>query len=187
MAITTTNIRAYQNGAVYTVNAGVTGTPLPTDATTALNAAFRDLGSITDDGITDTTNQDTTDVYAWQGNALVKTLYGNYSKQFKVAAQETNGVALGLAYAGSTITQQAWGISIAEKPIVQDIRPFIIHGISDSGKLQRIVIPQGQVVERGDIVWSSKDITVYEFTVRCYVDTSGNVAYRYLYDSTLTV
>jgi hypothetical protein len=63
----------------------------------------------------------------------------------------------------------------------------VFHGISDSGKLQRVVVPLGQVSERGDLVWSSKDLTVYEFTVKCFVDASGNVAYRYFYDSTLTL
>lgn len=187
MAVTTTNIRAYQNGAVSTVNAGVTGTTLPTDATTALAGAFFDIGALTDNGITDSTNQDTTDVYAWQGNALVATLLGNYTKTFKFAAQEVNGKTVAAQYAGSTVTQQAWGISIAEKPLVRDVRPWVIHGISDSGKLQRIVIPQGQISERGDVVWSAKDVTVFEWTVKCYVDSSGNVAYRYLYDSSLTV
>lgn len=185
MAITTANLRAYQNGAVYTVGYNVTGTPLPTDATATPNAAFFDIGALTDDGITDSTNQDTTDVYAWQGNALVATLLGNYTKTFKFAAQEVNGKTLAISYSGSTLTQQAWGVSIAEKPLVRDVRPWIIHGISDSGKLQRIVIPQGQVSDRGDVVWSAKNLTVYEWTVKCYVDSSGNVAYRYLYDSTL--
>lgn len=187
MAITTTNIRAYQNGLVAVTGFGVTGTPLPTDATTTINAAFKDVGTITDDGITDTTNQDSTDFFSWQGNTLVATLLGKYSKQFKLACTETNGITLALSYAGSTLTQQSWGVSIAEKPIVKDIRSWVIHGISDSGKLQRIVIPQGQITDRADVTWSSQDLTVYEYTIKCFVDASGNVAYRYLFDASLTL
>ncbi len=187
MAITTTNIRAYANGLVAVTGYGVTGTTLPTDATTSLAAGFKDAGSITDDGIADSTSQDFNDFYAWQGNVLVASIPGQYTKTFKFAAQEVNGVTLGVQYGGSTLTQQAWGVSIAEKAPVRDIRAWVLHGISDSGKLQRIVIPQGQVSERGDVVWSSKDITVYEWTVKCFVDSSGNVAYRYLYDATLVL
>jgi hypothetical protein len=185
MAVDTTKIRAYQNGLVSVTGFGVTGTPLPADATSALNAAFKDVGSITDDGITDSTQQDSTDFFAWQGNVLVATLLGQYTKTFKFACQETNGQTLALQYPGSTLTQQAWGVSIAEKPPVKDVRSWVLHGISDSGKLQRIVVPLGQISERGDVIWSSQEITVYEYTVKCFVDGSGNVAYRYLFDSSL--
>jgi hypothetical protein len=187
VAITTTNMRSYQAGLVMATGFGVTGTPLPTDAVATPNAAFKDIGSLTDNGITDSTNQAWKDIFAWQGNALVASLPGAYTKTFKFAAQEVNGQTLALAYPGSTLTQQAWGVSIAEKPIVRDIRAWILHGISDSGKLQRIVIPQGQVSDHGDVVWSSQDLTVYEYTVKCFVDASGNVAYRYLYDASLTL
>jgi hypothetical protein len=186
MAVDTTKIRAYQNGLVAVTGYGVTGTALPTDATTSLIAAYKDVGSITDDGLSDSTSQDTTDFYAWQGNVLVATLLGKYQKQFKFACQETNGQTLALMYPGSTLTQTGTGVTIAEKPPVKDVRTWVFHGISDSGKLQRIVVPLGQVVERGDVKWAN-DLTLYEFTVNCYVDASGNVAYRYLYDSTLTL
>jgi hypothetical protein len=187
VAIDTTKIRAYQNGSVSVTGYGVTGTALPTDATTGLIAAYKDVGTITDDGITDSTSQDSTDFYSWQGNTLVATLLGQYNKTFKFAASETNGQTLALLYPGSTLTQTGTGVTVAEKPPVKDVRTWVFHGISDSGKLQRVVIPLGQVSERGDLVWSSKDLTVYEFTVKCFVDASGNVAYRYFYDSTLTL
>lgn len=186
MAIDITKIRAYQNGLVAVTGFGVTGTALPTDATTALIAAYKDCGAITDDGITDSTSQDSTDFFAWQGNVLVASLLGQYTKTFKFACSETNGQTLALMYPGSTLTQTGTGVTIAEKPPVKDIRTWVIHGISDSGKLQRIVIPSGQVVERGDVTWAN-DLTTYEFTVKCFVDGSGNVAYRYLYDATLTL
>ena len=186
MAIDTTKIRAFQNGLVAVSAFGVTPT-LPTDATTTLSAQFFDCGAVTDNGITDSTKQDSNDIYAWQGNVLVASLLGQYTKTFKVAFQETNGRTLALQYPGSTLTQTGTGVTIAEKPPVKDIRAWVLHGISDSGKLQRIVIPQGQVSDRGDIVWSSKDITVYEYTIKCFIDGFGNVAYRYFYDSTLTL
>ncbi len=187
MAIDATKIRAYQNGLVAVTGFGVTGTPLPTDATTALNAAFKDVGTITDDGITDSTEQDSTDFYAWQGNVLVASLLGQFNKTFSFVCSETNGVTLALVYGGSTLTQQAWGVSIAEKPPVRDVRSWVIHGISDSGKLQRIVIPNGQVGEKGETVWSSQELTTYQINVKALPDSNGNVAYRYIYDATLTL
>jgi hypothetical protein len=186
MAVDTTKIRAYQNGLVACSGFGVVSPTLPTDATTGLNAAiYKEIGALTDEGITDSTSQDTNDIFMWQGNVLAASLPGEYSKTFQFAALETNLITLGVQYAGSTITQTAYGVSIAEKPPVVDKRAWVLHGISDSGKLQRIVVPLGQVTERGDVVWSSQDVTVYAWTIKCFVDGSGNVAYRYLVDASL--
>lgn len=186
MAVDVTNIRAYQNGLVAVSGFNVANPALPADPTTALNSAvFKEVGALTDEGVTDATSQDTNDIFMWQGNALAASLPGEFVKTFAFAAMETNLTTLGIQYAGSTITQTAYGVSIAEKAPVKDIRAWVLHGISDAGKAQRIVVPLGQVSERGDVVWSSTDVTVYGWTIKAFPDSSGNVAYRYLLDSSL--
>ncbi|BAL87297.1 putative phage major tail protein [Actinoplanes missouriensis 431] len=186
MAVDVTKIRAYQNGLVAVSGFGVTNPVLPTDPTTAINSAvYKEVGALTDEGLTDATSQDSTDIFMWQGNALAASIPGEFVKTFAFAAMETNLTTLGIQYAGSTITQTAYGVSIAEKPPVKDVRTWILHGISDAGKAQRIVVPLGQVSERGDVVWSSTEVTVYGWTIKAFPDANGNVAYRYLLDSSL--
>ncbi len=186
MTVDTSKIRAYTNGLVAVSGYGVVGPTLPTDATTGLNGAlYFDVGTITSDGITDSTSQDSNDIFMWQGNALAASLPGQYTKTFQIAAMETNLITLGVQYAGSTITQTAYGVSIAEKPPTVDKRAWVLHGISDAGKLQRVIVPLGQVTERGDVVWSSEDVTVYAWTIKAFTDSSGNVAYRYIVDPAL--
>lgn len=188
MAVDTTKLRSYSNGLVAVSGYGVVSPTLPTDGTTALNGAlYREIGAVTENGISDATNQDFNDIYSWQGNALVASIPGKFTKTFKFAAQEVNGVTLAVQYGGSTLTQLGNGVSVAEKPPVRDVRTWVLHGISDSGKLQRIIVPLGQVSSRGDVVWASTDVTVYEWEVKCFLDPSGNVAYRYFVDSTLTL
>lgn len=183
MAADTTKIRAYTNGLVAVSGFNVSNPVLPTDATASLNSSvFGDVGAITSDGITDATSQDFNDIFMWQGNALAASLPGEYTKTFSVAAMETSLITLGVQYPGSTITQTSYGVSIAEKPPVVDKRAWVLHGISDAGKLQRVVVPLGQVSERGDIVWSSEDVTVYSWTIKAFLDASGNIAYRYIVD-----
>ncbi len=188
MAVDTTKIRAYQSGLVAVSGYGVSNPTLPTgDPSVALNASvFKELGALTDDGVTESTSQDFNDIFMWQGNALAASLPGEYTKQFTFAALETNAISLGLTFGGSTLTQTAYGVSIAEKPPTRDIRAWVLHGL-DGTRIQRIVVPLGQVVERGDVVWSSQDATAYEYTVKCYLDSSGNVAYRYYGDVNLTL
>lgn len=187
MALDSTLIRAYQNGEV---SVGLTGaTPaLPTDATTPLNASlYTGTGILSDDGITESTSQDFNDVFGWQNNALVASLPGEYTQQFSFAALQQSLVNLRLQMPGSTITQTAYGASVIQKAPIRDPRTWVIHGI-DGTRLQRIVIPSGQIVERGDVVWSSQDVTVYEWTVKLYPDAAnGAYAYRYYVDAAMAL
>ena len=184
MATNTDLVRAYQDGLVACSGYQVINAPLPTDASTQLDVAFQEVGYVTADGLTEATNQDLTDIFAWQGNALIRTIQGQYTKQFTFAAAETNLVTLGVQYPGSTINQTAEGVSIAEKSPTPDVRNWVLHGI-DGSRALRLVIPRGQVVERGDVVWSAENITVYEWTLRAYPDTSNVVVYRYYLDAAL--
>lgn len=185
MAVDITLIRAYTNGLIAVTNAGVTATA-PTDASSALGIDFNEIGSVSDAGVAESTSQDRKDVFIWQGAALVRRIPGQFTKTWKFAAAETNLITLGVTFAGSTITQTAEGVTIEEKPPTTDIRQWVLHGI-DGTRAERIYVPLGEVTERGDVVWSSGDITVREWTLSGYVDTSGNVAYRHILDDSLAL
>ncbi|MEU3452180.1 hypothetical protein ABZ671_00855 [Micromonospora sp. NPDC006766] len=187
MGVNTQAIRAYQNGLVAVSDYGSGTVALPTNGTSALDAGiYKEVGAITSDGITEATSQDTNDIFMWQGNALAASLPGDYTKTFQFAAMETTLVTLGLQFPGSTITQTAEGVTIAEKPPVRDLRTWILHGV-DGTKGQRIVIPLGQISERGDVVWSSQDVTVYQWTVKAFIDGSGCIAYRHYVSADLAL
>lgn len=186
MALDPTLVRAYQNGEV-SVGASNASPALPTDATTALNAGlYTGTGILTDDGIVESTSQDYTKIYGWQGGQLIANLPGQFDKSFKFAATQQSLVNLGLQFPGSTITQTAYGVSIAEKAPIIDKRVWVIHGIA-GGILQRIVCPSGQITERGDVSWTFNDITVYQWTVELFADSSLNYTYRYIVDPTMSL
>ncbi len=183
MAVNSALIRAYTNGAVSTVGYGVTNPTLPTNGTSNLDVAFSEIGALSSDGVTESTSQDRTSVFIWQNNALVRQIPGEYTKTYSLAAAETSLMTLGINFPGSTITQTSEGVSVVERPPSTDIRAWVLHGI-DGTKAQRIVVPQGEITERGDVVWSAEGITVYEWTLSAYV-TNGVIAYRYYVDSLL--
>jgi len=187
MAVDVTKIRAYANGLVAVSGYGVTNPTLPTDATTSLNASvFKEVGALSDNGIVESTSQDFNDVYMWQNNSIATSLAGKFKKTFKFTCLEQNGQTLAISFGGSTLTQQSWGVSIAEKAPGRDLRSWVLHGI-DGGRLYRIVVPLGQITDKGDVTWSSTEPTMSEYTVVTYPDASNNHTYRYIYDSTLTL
>lgn len=185
MAVDIDLIRAYTDGLVAVTGPGIINATLPTNASSSLNAAFSEVGAISSDGITEATNQDRTDFFIWQGNTLARRVPGQFTKTFTFAAAETNLTVLGVNYPGSTITQTAEGVSIAEKPPSSDVRNWVFHGIDGQNRALRLVAPRGEVTERGDVVWSGENVTVYEWTLSAYVDPSGNVLYRYYLDPSL--
>lgn len=185
MAVDTDLIRAYTDGLVAVTDAGVINATLPTDASSAIDAAFSEIGAVSSDGITEATNQDRTDFFIWQNNALARRVPGQSTKEFTFSAAETNLVTLGVNYPGSTITQTSEGVTVQEKPPETDVRNWVLHGIDGSNRALRLVIPRGEVTGRGNVVWAGTNVTVYEWTLASYVDPSGFWAYRYYLDSAL--
>src|SRR4051812_14791268 len=139
MAVDITKIRAYVNGLVAVSGYGVVNPTLPTDATTALNSTvYKELGALSDEGVTESSEQDFEDIFMWQGNALAASIPGQYVKSFAVTCLEQNAQTLGIYFGGSTLTQTGYGVSIAEKAPGRDIRTWVLHGI-DGARLYRIV------------------------------------------------
>lgn len=182
MAVDIDLMRAYTDGAVYSHDVGAAITA-PTNATSVLDTDFKEVGAISGDGLTESTSQDRTDIFIWQGNALARRIPGQYTKTFQFAAAETKLFTLGLQYPGSTITSTTEGATVAEKPPATDIRAWVLHGTDGATRVQRIYLPKAEITERGDVVWSSGDVTVYEWTLSAYVDDTGVVAYRYYADA----
>ena len=152
-----------------------TGTTLPTSATAALDAAFlsRNVGLIADDGVTQSIGNTTTDIRSWQNNAIVRTLTSETKVTYQFTMLETASVALETYYdnfsgGASEITGQ------------QGIRQSWVIQINDEGNDIRVVIPDGQVTERGDTVFSSTDVLRYPVTITAYPDSSGVNAYQYV-------
>ena len=184
MAVNIDLIRAYTDGLVAVTDRGVIDATLPTDGVSELDAAFKEIGAVTDDGITEATNQDRNDIFIWQGNALARRVPGAASKEFTFAAAETNLTTLGIHFTGSTITQTAEGVTVQERPPGADIRNWVLHYI-DGNRALRIVVPRGEVTSRGELIASGQGISVYQWTLSAYVDPSGFWAYRYYVDLAL--
>lgn len=180
MAVDIDLIRAYEDGAVYTHAPGATIT-LPVTASESLDTDFFEVGAVGPDGLEEATGQSINNYYIWQKGALGRQTRTESVKTVTFAAAETTLNNLGLQYAGSTVTSTSEGAAVEERPPTADRRAWVLHGI-DGDREQRVVIPIGEIGERGNVVWSGAGPTVYEWTLNAYVGPDGTWCKRYFID-----
>lgn len=166
MALTTSEVRVAVSGEV---SVGPTGTTAPTDATTALAAGFLGLGYISDDGITETPDISIDDITAWQNAKVVRSVVtaAKITYQFKLIQTNKNVVEAAL---GTTVTQSVPHGTYTIDPSSTGGRKSFVLQIIDGTLLKRIYIAEGEVVERGDIVYASGEPIGYEVTVVAYTN-----------------
>lgn len=169
MALDSGNVRVGVTGVVYVAPLGTT---LPTNVNTTPNAAFRDLGYISDAGITQSISSDSTDIQAWQNATTVRTLQTSHTVTFQLEFLEVNWLTMD-TYFGN------FSGGASELTSDQTIRKSWIIHVDDGVTDFRIVIPEGQITERGDTVIVSGDAVKLPITISAYPDDTDVKAYWY--------
>jgi hypothetical protein len=167
------------------------GTALPTTSGVALNMAFIPLGYIGDNGVTQTSQRQITDVNAWGGD-LVATLQDKFDITIKLdflqaldadvkkAVFHTDNVTVtpSTPFSGTEI-------KVLHNSKLLETRSWSIESYYDAATM-RLIMPRGRIVEVGDIKYSHKELTMYAATLKLFPDTSGNHAYEYDNDGVVT-
>jgi hypothetical protein len=175
MALVANNVRVGVTGAVFRAPAG---TALPTTATGALDTGFWDVGYISSDGVTLSTSTDTNDIQAWQNGDITRTVQTSHSFTVQFTMLETNETTLGLYF--NAFTHGAGAASgVAQVKGVQGYRGEFVINMTDGTQTMRLVLPDAQVTDRGDITIVNGDAIQYQVTLTAYPDGSGNKAYLY--------
>lgn len=171
MANTAANVHVGVAGKGYIAPLATTG---PTDATTALDADFVDLGYITTDGLTKSTSKDSTDIMAWGGD-LVRTVVTSGVVTFQCSFMESNADVIA-AYFGSTVTGGAVdGIAAATT------KGSFVFDVADGDKAVRIYIPSGEIIDVEDQVFAGGEAIVYGVTIKAYA--IEGVSYQTFYSA----
>ena len=79
------------------------GTAAPTNTTSALNAAFKGLGYVDEDGIEELPDDTVERIRAWQNATVVRATTTESSLQLKCRLIETKGEVLKVYHKGSTV------------------------------------------------------------------------------------
>lgn len=181
MANTATNVSTGKpniSGAVYVAPLSTT---LPTDATTVLDAAFVCLGYVSEDGLENNNELDVSEIKAWGGNIVYRSLNG-LDDTFSLSLIESENVdVLKNVYGDANVTVDANGnvtINIVAEDPQEKI--WVFELAMRGGRSKRIVIPDGAVTAREPITYNDSDAVAYGITVSAYPDSTGKTHVEYL-------
>lgn len=168
MAGDTGNPRIWEGADAY---AAPLGTTAPTDVSTAWAVGWLPLGLLSEDGASESRDQDMTDHYAW-GGILVRTTRSKHKRTITITALEDNLTVFGLVNPGSTAVTATGTTTRTVKVPTSDPRAFGLE-LRDGDVKKRRVIPRGEVVEVGEVSLSDSEMTAFELTINVYPDSSG--------------
>lgn len=151
------------------------GTTLPTDSTTALAAAYVDLGYISEDGVSLGVDDSVENKFAWQNAALIRSIRSQSITSLSFAMLEQKGFNLEFWFPGSTMTEPTSGnFQLDVAPPVTE-KKVVVLDVIDGAKSFRWAFGNAELVSRGEIPISNQDLVMYPVTMNFYPDGNGNL------------
>jgi hypothetical protein len=149
------------------------GSTMPTDATTALDAAFESVGYITDAGLTKTTKRDIVTIYGWGGD-IIAMPQKTFTQDFKFAmAEYLNALPASLLYgesnvvAGTGTGEDTLAVTVTAEDAVHHAWVFEIK--QGTGRL-RIAVADAMISATADVVFKDDDVAWQEVTITSFWD-----------------
>ena len=180
MANNAANVSVGKPNAAGGIYSGSTTATLPTDATTALSSDFDGLGFVSEDGLTNGVEVDTENIVEWGGNTVL-TIKTSRTETFAWTFIETNALVLSEVYGPENVILGA-GDALTVIHNANDLprRAYVFEILMTGNKVKRIVVPNGQITEVGDVVYVAGEPIGYEVTLTTYPDADGNTVYEYI-------
>lgn len=163
------------------------GSPLPTNAVGARDAAFVSLGLVGNGGLKDTPSRDSDEVLDWNGD-LARRTQTRSGKMINFTLIERRETVLREVFGQSNVTVTAVAATTTDAARTDvaikytgdelPIRSYIAE-MNDRGIKVRKVIPEGQITDIGEIGYVKGDLIQYDVTMTVYKDSNGVYDYDY--------
>lgn len=156
------------------------GTTLPTDCSTALAADYVCLGYVSDDGVTETIETDTTDLNDLNGDN-VYTVTSSRTETIAATLMEVSEAALKEIYGQDMVETDANGnLTVKHGSHANPSRVYVLELVLRDGRSWRQVVPAGQVTEVGELNIAAGESAGRQVTITCNVDADGVSVYDYI-------
>lgn len=164
-------------GAIYRAPLGTT---LPQNAVDELDAAFEEMGYVSEDGVSENISRESESIKAWGGDTVLVTQTSKEDTFTWKLIESLNIVAMKATYGDDNVTGSAQeGITIKSNSKELGSHVYVIDALFGS-RAFRMLIPDGSVTEIGEIVYRDNEPVGYELTITAKADADGNTAYKYI-------
>jgi hypothetical protein len=186
MVANAANVLVAATGAVYVA---VLGSTAPTGASVAWAAAWKELGYIGEDGITENPGIDNEEIKAWQSGAVIRKVITGSTLDFSFECIETNQSVLGLFYPGSVLTQVVGPPAETKLDQKLPVATFVAIGLDivDGTVLERIIIPRASLSSREERTYANASARGYSITLSASPDSANILCTRYYNPQLATV
>jgi hypothetical protein len=160
----------------------ITGSTAPTDATTALAAAWKNAGLITDKGLTAKFSENSKPIRAYGSTAIQRTLVTDDTYTFDLEFLETNQYSQAVYHRlGITSITPGTGTgaySLTSGTYARQLYAFTADMIDGSNHI-RIYCPTVEVTGRSDVSFAAGSEATWGVTLTAYPNSSGVAAQWY--------
>lgn len=180
--MSTSNVTAAKPRSSGVVYRAPLGTTVPTDASTNLDQAYKQLGHLSEDGFTNN-NAATSEDIKDMGGVTVLTVQTEKKDTFKfklidALSEDVQKAVYGDGNVSGTLEE---GRVIHVNADEAEEAVWVFDTIMRGGVLQRIVIPDGKISELGETAYKRNEAVGYDVTVTALPDASGNTHDMYQY------
>lgn len=174
MALNADNVRVGLNGNIYLAPKGTTA---PVDLDTGWGVGWADLGYLSDDGVEMNYSTDTTDINAWQSLSPVRKVLTSVDMTLGFTAIELKTSTVTLYFPSATMTDVGGSVHSLSIPAAPDPdeRAIGLEWIDGDIK-NRLIIPRGEVTDRGAITIGRSDAVGLEMTISAYATSAPEIA-----------
>lgn len=173
------------SGAIYRAPLG---SKLPTTYSEQLDTAFKNLGYVSEDGITNGNSPSGDKVKAW-GGATVMNYMDDKPDTFKMKLLEAfNADVLKTIYNEKNVVVADGTGDIHVTATAEDMEQYawVVDMILKGNRAKRIVIPIASITEMEEIAYKDNEPVGYGITLSAEPDASGAYHYEYIQGKTST-
>ena len=147
------------------------GTALPKDAKTELDPAFKSLGYISKDGLTNANSPSNENTAAWGGDTVLSLMTERPDTFQCTLIEALNVEVLKTVYGDDNVAASANDLPFYA---------YVVEMVLKNNVKKRVVIPCGTVTSVGDITYADGTAVGYQTTITAIADTDGKTHYEYM-------